>query len=129
MDLRHADYCSRCKIKKIDTDRAFVLFSKTKSGRVLYYMCSLCNSERAKKYRGTETGRLNVNRAVKKSTLKYYDRQQARQVLNRALNKGLIVRCPCKECGKKDTEAHHQDYSKPLAVVWLCTKHHSVLHK
>lgn len=27
-------------------------------------------------------------------------------------------------CGKTKVEAHHENYSKPLKVKWLCKKHH-----
>lgn len=27
-------------------------------------------------------------------------------------------------CGNLKVEAHHEDYSKPLMIVWLCKKHH-----
>jgi hypothetical protein len=31
---------------------------------------------------------------------------------------------PCSVCGAEPTEAHHQDYAKPLDVQWLCKSHH-----
>lgn len=31
---------------------------------------------------------------------------------------------PCAVCGSTITEAHHDDYSKPLDVIWFCRKHH-----
>ena len=36
----------------------------------------------------------------------------------------------CSECGqKKFVVAHHDDYSKPLVVRWLCIKCHKLHHK
>jgi hypothetical protein len=40
---------------------------------------------------------------------------------------GLIDVKPCEVCGAK-AEAHHDDYSKPLEVKWLCSKHHRRVH-
>lgn len=40
----------------------------------------------------------------------------------------VLERQPCEVCGKK-AEAHHDDYSKPLDVRWLCKRHHSEVHR
>lgn len=29
----------------------------------------------------------------------------------------------------KEAQAHHEDYTKPFDVVWLCTKHHAERHR
>ncbi len=41
-----------------------------------------------------------------------------------AIQAGRLVRQPCQECGEVRSEAHHEDYSKPLEVIWLCKPHH-----
>jgi len=41
-----------------------------------------------------------------------------------ALQKGLLVRQSCEVCKETKTDAHHDDYSKPLDVRWLCQRHH-----
>ncbi len=43
-----------------------------------------------------------------------------------AKRNGTLIQLPCEECGSKKTETHHEDYSKPLDVIWLCKKHHIV---
>jgi len=35
---------------------------------------------------------------------------------------------PCEVCGALDVEMHHDNYAKPLAVRWLCKRHHRALH-
>jgi hypothetical protein len=57
----------------------------------------------------------------------------AHTVVKRAIRDGLLVRGMCTAkttqgvCGGI-AEAHHEDYSKPLEVVWLCCKHHQTRH-
>lgn len=42
--------------------------------------------------------------------------------------RGVLIPEPCAICGTTDQiEMHHEDYSKPLDVVWLCRAHHRVL--
>jgi hypothetical protein len=53
----------------------------------------------------------------------------AHNTVNRAITNGILIREPCEICGDKKTEAHHDDYSKPLDVRWLCSKHHKAWHK
>jgi hypothetical protein len=45
-----------------------------------------------------------------------------------ALKSGKVKPMPCQVCGKEKTQGHHEDYSKPLDVVWLCTRHHADRH-
>lgn len=53
---------------------------------------------------------------------------RARKALNHAVADGKVIPQPCKECGAPKAQAHHEDYTKPLDVDWLCprchTKHH-----
>lgn len=48
--------------------------------------------------------------------------------VHRAIRVGTLVRKPCEVCGAAKTDAHHDDYSKPLAVRWLCRRHHQQHH-
>lgn len=41
---------------------------------------------------------------------------------------GKLVSLACEHCGADKTQAHHEDYLKPLEVVWLCTKCHAARH-
>ena len=55
---------------------------------------------------------------------------KARNTVNHAIESGKIKRHPCSVCGSTENlDAHHEDYSKPLNVVWLCRTHHARLHK
>lgn len=41
-----------------------------------------------------------------------------------ALRNKTLSKSPCNECGNTNVQAHHEDYLKPLEVVWLCKEHH-----
>jgi len=51
----------------------------------------------------------------------------ARRSVRRSVLSGAIQKMPCKICGNPKAEAHHEDYDKPLDVIWLCKKHHTEL--
>lgn len=53
----------------------------------------------------------------------------ARLALTKALRNGTLTRQPCEVCGNPATDGHHDDYTKPLDVRWLCRKHHGEHHK
>ena len=48
--------------------------------------------------------------------------------LHHAIKKGKIKKKPCIVCKKEGAYAHHEDYLKPLDVIWLCPPHHKQLH-
>jgi hypothetical protein len=54
----------------------------------------------------------------------------ARSTLGNALRDGKIVRPPeCEVCSIPCTpHGHHDDYSKPLDVIWCCTACHALIH-
>lgn len=56
------------------------------------------------------------------------DRYLSHVAVQKALTQGKLVKGPCEVCGSRIVDAHHDDYSKPLAVRWLCRRHHSRLH-
>jgi hypothetical protein len=53
---------------------------------------------------------------------------KARRAVRTAIASGRLVRIPCESCGCEPTQAHHDDYSKPLDVRWLCPPCHRVHH-
>lgn len=55
-------------------------------------------------------------------------KMQTRKLLRREVAAGRIVRQPCEVCSQPDAEAHHDDYTKPFDVRWLCQEHHRQVH-
>lgn len=47
---------------------------------------------------------------------------------NKAIRTGAIKRGCCEICGKPNADGHHDDYSKPFTVRWLCRTHHIKEH-
>lgn len=57
------------------------------------------------------------------------DPKVARSQAQYAMQTGRLQRQPCEVCGFATVEAHHDDYSRPLDVRWLCRRHHSHAHR
>ena len=64
----------------------------------------------------------------KKYNEKYPEKHKAHCLINNSIRDGKFESLPCSICGELKAQAHHDDYSKPLDVIWLCTKHHSERH-
>lgn len=55
---------------------------------------------------------------------------KARNAVAYAIQKGRLFALPCESCGAQDDiHAHHDDYSKPLDVRWLCRECHIAHHE
>lgn len=53
----------------------------------------------------------------------------AHNKVHNAILTGQITKKPCEKCGREPAEAHHNDYNKPLEVVWLRRRHHAEWHR
>ena len=132
-------FCPACKTKKPlhDFDKA--------SGRPSSYQteCRECHKIRAKAYYEaikSDPEKLEKRRAYyrKKEKKRRKERKNdpawikmraAHTVINGMVTGGWMTPKPCEICGKEKTEAHHDDYDKPLEVRWLCRSHHAITHK
>ena len=110
----------------------------------LQYMCKSCHKAAVKRnYKEKREQRIEYARQhyeLVKEARKYYNAEyhrdhaiehSARNILNYNLRMGRITKPEnCEKCGKPlPLEAHHEDYSKPLEINWLCRTCHSVIHK
>jgi ribosomal protein S27AE len=57
------------------------------------------------------------------------EKRKAHKIVENALLRGDLVKQPCERCSAGNVHAHHDDYSKPLEVRWLCPKDHRARHR
>ena len=95
---------------------------------------SWLNAKRAKWCRNCATPRSQMTykntkpKWCRETYMEIYWRNRDKILANRAvqfaIRKGRLVRQPCEVCGCTTVHGHHDDYSKPLEVRWLCPLHH-----
>lgn len=59
------------------------------------------------------------------------EKYKAHNIANTAIRDGVLVKPnKCEKCSRDyKIQAHHDDYSKPLDVKWLCTHCHGERHR
>lgn len=84
-----------------------------------------------REWRSTPDGRAKMRAGVTASRNRYPERQRARHALHQAILRGEVVPGPCYvgEGCSGQIEGHHDDYSRPLDVIWACRRHHRVLDR
>ena len=55
-------------------------------------------------------------------------KKRARRRIRDRIHAGTLRRGNCMVCDEPEAQAHHEDYSKPLQIHWLCSKHHAAVH-
>lgn len=65
---------------------------------------------------------------IKNWRIKNMEKWKAHKLVYANMRNGNIKRLPCIICGNEKSEAHHEDYSKPLEIMWMCKKHHTEHH-
>jgi hypothetical protein len=91
------------------------------------------NLEKVRAYdraRGKEPERIKANVEINRAwRAEDARRVRAHNAVARAIRAGELVRQPCCRCGDAKSVAHHEDYEKPLDVMWLCQPCHKQRHK
>lgn len=105
---------ARCRLCQREYDQNRKDCQKRKEGRALY----------AKTPRGRETG----DRAKRNYIKNNPNKRAAHILIGNMLRDGKLFREPCEVCGEVEVHGHHDDYSKPEKVRWLCNKHHNEWH-
>jgi len=54
--------------------------------------------------------------------------RKAHARVQKAIIRGTLVPQLCEFCKEEKIQAHHEDYTKPLDVWWLCSSCHQILH-
>lgn len=135
--------CKKCfKCEKTKSLNEFYKHSKMADGHL--NKCKTCakndvgkhrekNLDRIRAYdreRGKSKERIAasvaVNRVWRSEDLR---RQKAHKAVAKAIRNGDIIRAVCERCGNGKSVAHHDDYDKPLQVMWLCQPCHKQRHK
>lgn len=61
---------------------------------------------------------------------KYPEKLRAQTAVQNAIRDGLLAKLPCVRCSSTiRVHGHHEDYSKPLSVIWFCPRHHAERHR
>ncbi|WDA36430.1 hypothetical protein [Sphingobium sp. YC-XJ3] len=105
------------------------------------YVCGPCRSKAAVEWakRNREKKRASNNSYHARNSSRRADRTRAyrernpakriaHQAVQTAVRNGTLIRQLCSECGADNAHAHHDDYSRPLDVIWLCHEHHMQRH-
>jgi len=124
--LNHCKECvkSRVKLHRAENDHV------REYDRYRYY-----NNEERKKYSKTQSKQWvieNKDLALQRNKewiKRNPEKHNAHNIVNRALRSKKLIKTPCVVCGNLRSEAHHEDYSKPLEVIWLCRTHHAERHR
>lgn len=124
-----------------------VPFNRTESEiRNRNMRCYPCRSAWLRDYRKTRVGRESEQRAkkvwrssnrrrVNERTMKWdadnREKKLAHRLVSDTVRRGKMFRPDhCTKCGLVcKPEGHHEDYSKPLEVIWVCLQCHSNIHR
>jgi len=85
--------------------------------------------ERNRVYFHTDLGKQALRRKTKKFRIKFPKKYKAYNLVVTALRNGTLKKKPCNVCKSNKVHAHHEDYDKPLEVIWLCEICHIYLHR
>jgi len=144
VDGQTAWLCPKCLTLKLSGD----FYKDKRSPNGLKSQCKKCHTSTSiatrdkdlARYRNREYARSsrrsnpekvrNIERERSRHRVRT-ERDNARQILNGAVRTGKVVKpVSCSDCGAiGKITGHHEDYNRPLDVVWLCYECHGLRHR
>jgi len=134
--------CTKCHIKKKitefykDKSSTDICRPECKKCHILETLTRLDDPKRRKKYnalRREYEKRPDVRKRnkIRNSGTVETIKRNARAIVNSAVLAGLLFKrtCEARNCKIKKVHGHHDDYKKPLSVIWYCSKHHGAWHR
>lgn len=124
----HAKACRRCGIAKPPS--AFYAHPTSQDRR--FSRCIECT--RALCVARYQRDPARVKAIVRADHERHPTHRTARQQLNAAVSRGRLTKpADCEDCGRafpsRLIHGHHEDYARPLDVVWLCATCHGQRHR
>lgn len=115
--------CKKCRGFKQKSE----FFKSNRNPCGMSHACKICMTLATKKWRSKNKEKMVVYalRWGKNHPIAY----EAHRLVKNAIKNKTLIRRPCEECGGTSSQAHHDDYSAPLRVKWLCPLHHVQRHK
>lgn len=130
MGTQKTKRCAKCGIRKtIDKFASWGTSNRCKECRAAYVRSQHSTSYKPQPKFSVNRKNYSPAKALQNLIHKalYPQQVKTRRMLRKAILNGNIVRplrCQlCWETGRR-IEAHHNDYDKPLEVVWLCVRCH-----
>ena len=122
--------CKRCHCADTDANRRRKLEDYARRERERYHGD---RAYREKKLESSARWRAANREVVKRNSSAWSKRNpekvRARLLVAEAIRRGELVRGRCADCGvRRGIQGHHEDYSRPLEVTWLCVRCHSQRH-
>lgn len=121
----HLGKCKGCTKRDVMENRNRRLAKYREFDR-LRYMVNADRAARNKEWKGMNPAKVSKYRS--EWAERNRDKRVAHRAVARAIKSGRLQRQPCEKCGLA-AQSHHDDYSKPLDVRWLCPLHHSDTHR
>jgi hypothetical protein len=131
--------CFKCNVQKPLTE--FYKHPAMADGHV--NKCKECNKDDVTKHRlknidrireydrkrGKNLNRISLSTEITKAW-RAEDKRRAKchYEVTKAIKNGELFKKPCVKCNDAKSLAHHEDYDKPLDVVWLCQSCHKKRH-
>lgn len=120
--------CNACGFVKVDD--LFYSSNQSKCKECVKKNVRANRVERIDYYRAYDRARgsRQTIEQIKKYRTQNEVKYLAHNKVNNAVRDGRLIKQPCEACGDKNVHGHHDDYTKPLEVRWLCPAHHHQWH-